>query len=73
MILSVRELAVKYNLTAIGPCNCGGYRTEKFSNGTYTLSWRTSKCLFSMKKRNEMIKGWTAVNKLAEYLEILFK
>lgn len=72
MTLSVKELADKYNLTDIGLCNCGGYPTRKFSDGKITLSWRINKYVFKVKRKNDTIKNWTPVNKLADYLQTLF-
>lgn len=73
MTLSVVELAKKYELKDIGPCNCSGYHTERYSDGKYTLRWRTRKYMFKVQKRNDSLNQWTPVNKLQAFLENLFK
>lgn len=73
MILSVVELAEKYELKNIGPCNCSGYHTERYSDGKYMLRWRTRKYVFKVQKRKDSLTQWLPVNKLQGYLENLFK
>lgn len=60
-MLSIKELAKKYNLNNFSTCNCGGYQTEKYSDGVFTLSWRKHRYLFQFRKRNEVLIHWTVV------------
>lgn len=72
-ILSIKEVAEKYKLLSIGTCNCGGYPTEKYSDGVYTLFWRKTKYTFMLKKRNEIIKQPTPVKYLQDFMAEHFK
>lgn len=72
-ILSIKEVAEKYKMISIGTCNCGGYHTEKFSDGIYTLSWRKTKYAFMLKKKNETIKQWSPVRELQAFMAEHFK
>lgn len=66
--LSVKELATKFKLTKETTCHCNGFLTKKFSDGTYTLSWRKHRYMVSFRKRNEIILSWTKITNLETFL-----
>lgn len=69
-ILSVTELAEKYELKFVGTYKCcGGHVNDQFFDGSNTLIWRKTQYMFKFKKGKQIVQDWTLVSKLADYLE----
>ncbi len=67
-ILSIAEAAAKYKMIYVGKCHCDGTPTEKYSDSVYTLYWRRNKYVFRLMSKNTIIKNWTPVSQLVDFL-----
>lgn len=68
---SIKELMTLYGYKFSGICQCDGFKTMKYKNGEYQLSWRVYKYQFKMKQAGNTIKAWTPVKDAEKYLSQL--
>lgn len=68
---TIKELAVSHKLTTKNTCDCGGHRTEKYSdvNNRYMVAIRIFKNIAQFRQRNKVIIDWMPLDKFKTELE----